>query len=131
MYLETPLRVIVVGSFAHLSTDVRLGVVDKETDLFVVIVLDEVEEVVFSGHGIRPEDVVRVWLETSLGSWGVGVNFLRGNKEKLLSVKKEKRVCNMVHIKIQTKAKYSNKLSMSYSLKVANVTKNSYVILLV
>ena len=82
-----PLWVIVVSSFAHLSTDVRLRVVDKETDLLVVIVLYEVEEVVLSGHGIRPEDVVRVRLETSLGSWGVGVNFLRGNKEKLLSVR--------------------------------------------
>ena len=37
----------------------------------------------------------------------------------------------MVHIKIQTGAKNSNKLSMSYSPKVANVTKNSNVILLV
>ena len=44
---------------------------------------------------------------------------------------KEKSACNLVPIEIRTEAKNSNKLCISYSTKVANVTKNSSVLLLI
>ena len=42
---------------------------------------------------------------------------------------KEKRACNMVPIILQTEAKNSNKLGISYDTNTANVTKNSTVLL--
>ena len=41
---------------------------------------------------------------------------------------KEKRACNLVPIKIQTEAKISNKLYISYGIKAAKVTKNDAVL---
>ena len=44
---------------------------------------------------------------------------------------KEKRACDLVPIKIQTRAKNSNKHCISYSTKAVKVAKNSTFLLLV
>ena len=62
--------------FTHFSTGVGIRVVDKETDLLIIVALNESEQVILPRHGVRAKDIIRVRFETSLSCWGVGMNFL-------------------------------------------------------
>lgn len=61
----------------HLSTAVSVCIIDVEFDFLVIVTLDQgVEIVISSHHHLRAQDVVGVWDETSLSSWGVGMDLL-------------------------------------------------------
>lgn len=65
----------------YFSTGIAVRVVDKESELFVVVVLDERVEVVVAGyHAVRAQYVISVRDQPSLGCWGVGMDFLPGEE---------------------------------------------------
>jgi len=76
-----------VGSQQYLPTRITVRVVDKQPDLFVVVVLNERVQVIIANHGIRSQDIVCVWNESSLSCRGVRMhlqhvpNILRGSLE--------------------------------------------------
>ena len=67
--------------------------------------------------------VLLITIKEGISNINMDITSTRRHSQWLVD-SKEKRACNLVHIKIQTEAKYSNKLCISYSTKAGKVTKN-------